>query len=212
MTGERYEAYSATAFLQPGVDDVSWYGKMTMVPIAERVPYADAFYAFDFLRWGVGIGGWQIGKDTVIFQEKKTGAKFSSMICYESVYPEFVASFVKRGAEFIAIVTIDSWWDHMSGAYQHHQYAIFRAIENRRWIARCAVGGFSSFIDPFGGVHEKTELFTQAVLSKQIERRSDMTFYTEHGDLLAQFCVWLALAFIIAAFIFQFRNPEKVIV
>ncbi len=208
-TGERYDAYNATAFIQPGVEEIPWYGKMKMVPIAERVPYADAFYLFDFLRWGVGIGGWQIGRDTVIFQEKKTGTKFSSMICYESVYPEFVASFVKKGAQFIAIVTIDSWWDHMSGAYQHHQYAIFRAIENRRWIARCAVGGFSSYIDPYGNVYDKTELFTKAVLSKTIERRTELTFYTRNGEWLGQLCAICAGAFLLIALLKRKRSANQ---
>lgn len=201
-TGERYDAFNSTAFIQPGVQEIPWYGKMKMVPIAERVPYADAFYFLDFLRWGVGIGGWQIGWDTVIFQEKKTGVKFCSLICYESVYPEFVTEFVKRGAEFIAIVTIDSWWDRMSGAYQHHQYAIFRAIENRRWIARCAVGGFSSFIDPYGRVYDKTELFTQAVLSRtilRIDKRMANTFYTRHGDWVGRWSAIVSAGFVVVA-------------
>jgi apolipoprotein N-acyltransferase len=200
-TGERYDAFNAEAFVQPDVEEVPWYGKMKFVPIAERVPYADAFYFFDFLRWGVGIGGWQIGRDSVIFQEKKTGAKFSSMICYESVYPEFVASFVKKGAEFICIITIDSWWAYMSGAYQHHQYAIFRAIENRRWIARCAVGGFSSFIDPMGHVYDKTELFTQAVLNTTIERRTELTFYTRYGEWVGQLCAICSGVFLLIALV-----------
>lgn len=204
-TGERYDAFNATAFVQPHVEEIPWYGKMKMVPIAERVPYADAFYVFDFLRWGVGIGGWQIGRDTVIFQEKKTGAKFNSVICYESTYPAFVAEFVKKGAEFITIVTIDSWWDHMSGAYQHQQYAIFRAIENRRWIARCAVGGFSSFIDPQGNVYDKTELFTQATLSRTIERRTELTWYTRHGEWLAQLCAAITGSFIVMGFVKKFK-------
>ncbi len=208
-TGERYDAFNSTAFIQPGVEEVPWYGKMKMVPIAERVPYADAFYFLDFLRWGVGIGGWQIGRDTVIFQEKKTGTKFCSLICYESVYPEFVAEFVKRGAEFIAIVTIDSWWDRMSGAYQHHQYAIFRAIENRRWIARCAVGGFSSYIDPYGRVYDKTELFTQATLNRtilRIDRRMANTFYTRHGDWVGRWSAFAAAGWVIVALVLSLKR------
>lgn len=211
-TGERYDSFNAAAFIQPGVEQVPWYGKMKMVPIAERVPYADAFYVFDFLRWGVGIGGWQIGRDTVVFEETKTGTKFCALICYESVYPEFVASFVKKGAEFIAIITIDSWWDRMSGAYQHHQFAIFRAIENRRWVARCAVGGFSSYIDPYGRVYDKTELFTQATLNRtllRINNRMASTFYTRHGDIAAKFCVALAGGFLIAAIALRIRNRMK---
>jgi len=210
-TGERYDAFNATAFIQPGVEEIPWYGKMKMVPIAERVPYADMFYFMDFLRWGVGIGGWQIGRDTVLFQEKKTGTKFCSLICYESVYPEFVAEFVKRGAEFIAIVTIDSWWDRMSGAYQHHQYAIFRAVENRRWVARCAVGGFSSYIDPYGRVYDKTELFTQATLSRtilRIDRGMANTYYTRHGDWVGRWSALVSVGLIVAAMVMSWRRKE----
>ena len=197
-TGQRYDAYNAAALVDPLNDSLPWYGKMKMVPLAERVPYADLFAFLDFLRWGVGIGGWQIGKDTTIFVERKTGAKFSTMICYESVYPGFVAGFVRKGAEFITILTIDSWWDGMSGAYQHQQFAILRAIENRRWIARCAAGGFSCFVDPWGRVHDRTALFTQATLSHTIERFTEQTWYTRHGDWLGVLCVMLSGFFLAA--------------
>ena len=185
-TGERYEAYNAAALFTPGSDSIPWYGKMKMVPIAERVPYADLFAFMDFLRWGVGIGGWQIGPDTTIFREPKTGTRFSSMICYESVYPSFVAAFVRKGAEFIAIITIDSWWGKMSGAYQHAQFAILRAVENRRWIARCALGGISCYIDPYGRTYDRTGLFTRALLCRTIGRENDLTPYTRYGDWLSE--------------------------
>ncbi len=197
--GERYDAFNAAALFQPGVDEIPWYGKMKMVPIAERVPYADAFQFLDVFRWGVGIGGWQIGRDSVIFTEKKTGTRFNALICYESVYPDFVASFVRKGAEFIALITIDSWWGKMSGAYQHERFAIFRAIENRRWIARCAIGGISCYIDPYGHVYDATQLFTQATLSRTIGRSSDLTFYSEHGDWLGSGCLFIGGMFVAAA-------------
>lgn len=197
-TGQRYDAFNAAAFVQPSVEEIPWYGKMKMVPIAERVPYADAFYFLDFIQWGVGIGGWQIGPDTVIFREEKTGTRFSGMICYESTYPGFVAEFVRRGAEFISVITIDSWWGKMSGAYQHHQFAIFRAVENRRWVARCAVGGMSSFIDPFGRVFDKTELFSETAIVRTLERRTELTPYTIHGDWLGSACLMLT-GFLLAA-------------
>ena len=87
----------------------------------------------------------------------------------------------------------------MSGAFQHQQIALLRAVENRRWIARCAVGGISCFIDPYGRAHEATELFTQRVLSETIERRNALTWYTAHGDLLGEATAWLAAAFAAAA-------------
>ena len=208
-TGEFYDVYNAAALIQPEVSEIPWYGKMKMVPLAERVPYADAFYFLDFLRWNVGIGGWQIGPDSVIFVDRKTGTRFCVMICYESTYPAFVAGFVKKGAEFISVITIDSWWGRMSGAFQHQQFAILRAVENRRWIARCAVGGMSCYIDPYGRVYDKTELFTQATLLRTIGRRSDLTFYSEHGDLLAQGCLLVAGLFFAAGVGRKFMDMKR---
>ena len=208
-SGERYDTFNAAALIQPGVQDIPWYGKMKMVPIAERVPYAEAFHFLDLLQWNVGIGGWQIGPDSTIFVEAKTETRFSTMICYESTYPDFVASFVRKGAEFIAIITIDSWWDKMSGAYQHAQFAIFRAVENRRWIARCAVGGISCFIDPYGRVYDATDLFTQATLVKTIGRSTELSFYTDHGDWLAVATLFLSGMFLAAGVGERFRNKQR---
>jgi apolipoprotein N-acyltransferase len=131
------------------------------------------------------------------------------MICYESTYPDFVASFVRKGAEFIAIITIDSWWDKMSGAYQHQQFAVFRAVENRRWVARCAVGGISCYIDPYGRVFDQTELFTRATLVRTIDRDNELSFYTAHGDWLAEGSLFLAGMFVAASFGQKFRLQQR---
>jgi apolipoprotein N-acyltransferase len=144
-----------------------------------------------------------------VFFDRRTGARFNTLICYESTYPGFVATFVRKGAEFITLITIDSWWDHMSGAYQHQQMAIFRAIENRRWIARCAVGGISCYIDPYGRVYDATELFTQSVLCRQIERRAGLSFYTRHGDWLGDISFWVALILVAAAMGQGFLSKQR---
>jgi len=198
-TGDRYDDFNAAALFQPGKQSVTWYGKMKMVPLAERIPYADMFASFDFLRWGVGIGGWQIGPDSTLFVDEKTGTPFSAMICYESTYPEFVSSFVSRGAEVIAILTIDSWWGRMSGAFQHRQFAVLRAVENRRWIARCALGGFSCFIDPYGRILDQTGLFETAVLARTLPRLRGETFYVRHGEWLAIICVYSSCLLVLIA-------------
>ncbi len=209
QTGERYDVFNAAALFTPGRDSIPWYGKMKMVPIAERIPYAEMFSFIDFLRWNVGIGGWQIGRDSTIFTEAKTGARFSTMICYESVYPSYVASYVRRGAEFIAIITVDSWWGKMSGAYQHMQFAILRAVENRRWIARCALGGISAFIDPYGRTYDRTDLMTAALLSKTIGRERGLTMYTGSGDWLSEICLVISGMFLAAAIGQRFLTKKR---
>jgi apolipoprotein N-acyltransferase len=195
----RYDSYNAAALLQPGEKAVQWHGKMKMVPLAERIPYAEFFSGLEFLRWDVGMGGWAIGKDTVVFREGGSGTRFATQICFESVYPDFVAEYVRRGAEFLAIITIDSWWGHMSGAFQHHRIAVFRAIENRRWVARCAVGGISCYIDPYGRTYDDTGLFTRAALCRTIGRSDELTPYTRAGDVLGETCLWLSCMLVAAS-------------
>ncbi|HXX63664.1 MAG TPA: apolipoprotein N-acyltransferase, partial [Bacteroidota bacterium] len=107
------------------------------------------------------------------------------------------------------LITIDSWWDKMSGAYQHRQFAVFRAVENRRWIARCAVGGISCYIDPQGRTFDATELFTKATLDRTIYATGEMTFYTRFGDWLGQIALSLALLSVAAGAGQRFLNRKR---
>jgi apolipoprotein N-acyltransferase len=209
LSGRRYDAFNAAAFVQPHDEHIPWYGKMKMVPLAERVPYADALSFLGFMQWGVGIGGWQIGPDTTIFQCDADSVRFATLICYESVYPGFVASFVRKGAELLTIITIDSWWGKMSGAYQHYRFAVFRAVENRRWIARCAVGGISCYIDPFGRTYDQTELFTQSLLSKTVYAVDDKTIYTRYGDWFGASTLAIGGLFVGAVIIERIRQRMR---
>jgi apolipoprotein N-acyltransferase len=131
------------------------------------------------------------------------------MICYESVYPDFVRQFVQRGAQFLVIITNDSWWGNTSGAYQHASYASIRAIENRRWIVRAANGGISGFIDPSGAFRHTTQLYTAATFHGSIEPRTELTFYAQHGDIFAGACVCCGTLLFLLTFIPQRKQSGQ---
>lgn len=188
-TNLRYDSFNSILFLEPRSNEVQTYSKMRLVPFAERIPYADKVpFLIEPLRWGVGISNWGLAKDSTIFESKKFNTKFLAMVCYESIFPEFVADFVNKGSEFLVFTTNDSWWGNTSGARQHNQYAILRAIENRRWVVRCANGGISSFIDPMGRMYDQTKMYTEDYIQRQIEPLQETTFYTRHGDWFARIC------------------------
>ena len=191
--GRYYEEFNSTAAFVPGQPDAPVFRKIVLVPFAERIPYAETFrFLIEPLKWNVGIGMWGIGKDTVVFSAPLRNGhivRFSSVICYESIYPDFVRQFVKRGAQFLVIITNDSWWGNTSGAYQHVSYASFRAVENRRWIVRSANGGISGLIDRTGRIHDETKLYSVATIHGTIFPHDEMTFYARHGDIFAILCV-----------------------
>ncbi len=179
------------------------YHKQKLVPFGERVPFVDAIPVLgDIFKWGVGLGSWNTGKNYDVFALPYKGgsisqidtARFCTMICYESVYPDFVREFVQRGAEFITIVTNDGWYGKSSGPHQHNQYAVLRAIENRRWVARSANTGISSVIDDRGNIVEETELMTSASISTRIPLKRELTLYTRIGDVIAIPFMWVTLA------------------
>jgi len=69
--------------------------------------------------------------------------KIAPIICYESVFGEFVTDYVKKGAQALFIITNDGWWKNTNGYKQHLYFASLRAIETRRQVVRAANTGVS---------------------------------------------------------------------
>jgi len=186
-----YTTYNSILLFEPDNREIQQYGKMQLVPLGEHVPFADQFtFLADMFKWGVGLTGWNVGKDTTVFTALmnvdgyKQTVNIGGIVCYESIFPIFVTSFVQRGAEFIAVVTNDSWYGNSSGPRQHRDFAIMRAVENRRTVVRCANGGISCIINPLGEIEAQTEMFTKANLVGNVGLYSETTFYTEHPKII----------------------------
>ena len=171
--------------------NIQRYGKMKLVPFGEKVPFSDQLpFLAKLFSWGVGISGWNVGRDTTIFKfniivhkdssTAKYDLKVNSLVCYESVYPYFVTDFVKKGADLITVVTNDSWYGKSSGPYQHKEIAVLRAIENRKSVIRDANGGISCIIDPLGRTLMQSQLFTKTVLIGDVPIQEGETFFTRY--------------------------------
>jgi apolipoprotein N-acyltransferase len=203
-----YDTYNGVVLFQPDLDSIQEYGKMNLVPFAERAPYLDYLpFLGDLIKWGVGISNWSVWDKQTIFNYKTRdgdSAKFSAAVCYESVFPSFNSEFVKNGAQFIVVVTNDSWYGKLSGPYQHKQYAVFRAVENRRWIVRSANGGISCIIDPFGRTIYETKLFERTFFVGDIYLNNEITYYVQYRDLISYFSVIFSGLIISISFIKKF--------
>jgi apolipoprotein N-acyltransferase len=200
--GSRSDSYNSSIMLDPEDRTIQKYSKSHLVPYAERVPYSEFLSFLNAMKWNLGLGGWGIGTDTTVFHFRDSNGRtvrFANLICYESIYPAYVAEFVKRGAQFLTVITNDSWWGITSGAYQHKQMGVLRAIENRRWLVQCGNGGISCFIDPYGRTVLETQLYTEGAFVSPIEPRTDLTFYTAHEDLVAYFSLLVSAVFCVVA-------------
>jgi apolipoprotein N-acyltransferase len=207
------ETYNSTVLVEPGRKLGPIHRKTILVPFAERIPYAESFkFLIEPLKWNVGISGWGKGADTIlngIITGSGDTLKFASLICYESVYPDYTRELVRKGAGMLVIVTNDSWWGNTSGAYQHAAYASLRAVETRRWVVQCANGGISEVVDPAGTVRYKTGLYTQARFIDEVHLRSDQTFYVMHGDLTGKICILISMLLIGVSLAGKKHRAEK---
>lgn len=209
--GDRYDIFNSAVLVEKGVkkENYQTHDKFKLVIGSERMPYQDrVLFLRDFIKWSVGLSNFQIGKDTVLFNldDKYT---FNTAICYESVFPNFIRDYINRGSEFIVIITNDGWWGKLFGTYQHNQYAVLRAIENRRWIARSANTGISCTIDPYGNMYNATEINVREIFNTEIGIRKEKTFYTKHGDILADTMIFLMLAGFAYAIVLKYRKKKK---
>lgn len=129
------------------------------------------------------------------------------MICYESVYGEFVNGFIKNGANAIFIITNDGWWGNTAGHRQHMLFSVIRSIETRRSIARSANTGISCFVNQRGDISQRTEYWEPAVISSDINLNDKITFYVRYGDYIARGCTIGAVLLLIISLMLHFR-PE----
>lgn len=175
-------------------DKLQFYHKSKLVPGAEAMPFGSALSflkpVFDHLGGSSGEYGGQ-AEAGVFYSQSGIGA--GPVICYETIWGNWVAQSVRKGAQFIAIITNDGWWENTSGKDQHLDYAKLRAIENRRWVCRSANTGISAFINQRGDVMQQSGWWVRAALKQEINLNTDLTFYTRHGDYLPLIGCLLAL-------------------
>lgn len=196
-----YDFYNTALFLSDaGVDTT--YHKSKLVPGVEIMPYPQVFSFLSETLFNLGgtSGGFgQQEERTVFYNAEGVGAAPS--ICYESIYGDYMAEFVRNGANYIFIITNDGWWGNTPGHRQHFHYASLRAIETRRSIARCANTGISGFFNQRGDVLQRTEYWVPATVSGEIRANEELTFYARYGDFLSRTAVWLAAFVLLAAFV-----------
>ena len=192
---------------------MQFHYKAKLTPFAEGFPYVEYLsFAKDWIRWGVGISAWEKGKKTeclVVENDGKTG-KIAPIICIESVYPDHVRKFVVNGANIISVITNDAWYDYSSGPEQHYIIAATRAIENRRYVARCANSGVTGFIAPTGKTIERASQYEEAAIAASIPilTSDNLTIYTQYGDYLPVFFCLLSILIVLIQFVRKLKeNP-----
>ncbi len=193
-----------SAFLfKPASDAIPRYDKIHLVPFGERLPLVDAFPWL--MNIHLGQANFTPGAQRRLYEGG--GVRFPALICFEAIFGDEVRAFVQDGADVLVNITNDAWFGRHSAAGQHAMMTVFRAVEHRIGLARCANTGITMFVDPYGRIVQRTGTWEDAVLVGAVPQRTGDTLYTRLGDWVA----WAALAgCLVLVGLALIRRPEPV--
>jgi apolipoprotein N-acyltransferase len=201
-----FDAYNAAVNIENSAN-VQFYHKSKLVPGAESMPFESelSFLKPVFEHLGGATGAYGSQKEPGVFYSQ-SGIGATPAICYESIWGGWIAESVRKGSQFIAIITNDGWWEDTPGKDQHLDYAKLRAIETRRWVCRSANTGISAFINQRGDVVQQTRWWVKTAIKQDINLNSDVTFYVLHGDYIAKIGSLLAVLGMVFIVVRMFRK------
>lgn len=200
-----FESYNSS-LLMDSASNYSFLHKSKLVLGVEKLPFSDWLPFLEELSIENGGTSGTLGIEEEPQVMHTNRFTFAPLICYESIYGEFNAEQVKKGAEAIIVITNDGWWGDTPGYKQHMSFSRLRAIENRRSVARSANTGTSCIIDQRGDVITQTEYWKSAVIKGNINLNKNVTFYSSTGDLLGKTSTIMGFILLLMS---MFKNSFK---
>jgi len=125
-------------------------------------------------------------------------------ICYESNFPSPFRKVTDSGAQLLVVSTSDAAFKKTSLTINHTRTAVFRAIENNRWVVHASNTGPSVIVSPVGEIVAIKKFYSRGFLSANVEFIDDKTIFTRYG-------YYIPIMFSIIVFVFiWFRFLEAI--
>jgi apolipoprotein N-acyltransferase len=203
--GQFIENYNTAVLIQSNIP-LETYHKAKLVLGGEKIPFIANLPWLQ--KYSIELGGTSgmlgVGQEPKLFEAK--GVFYAPLICYESVYGDYVAMFVRKGATVLTVITNDGWWGDTPGYHQHRMFSQIRAIENRRAVARSANTGISCFIDQRGDIINEMGWNEYGGIQAVVNQNIEITTFTKYGDIIGRICCYLTLAMLLYGFVEKMKK------
>ncbi len=175
------KTYNTAIYLSS--DDPQCYYKQRLVPFGEYVPMRGFIEAVLPFMSDINMLSSDLtpGNESAVFNTRC--GKIGALVCFDSIFSSLARKSAYDGAELIAVITNDSWYKTSTALTHHNAQAVFRAVENNRWVIRCANSGISSVIDARGRVTASTEPLEETTLCERASLVAEKTLYTTTGNI-----------------------------
>ncbi len=176
------EQFNSAFLIGPDGIVLDRYDKHVLMPFGEYIPLASHFPAIYALS--PETGSFTAGTGVSVFRVPGK-VNIGQLICYEDLPASMSRRTTRAGADILLNILNDAWYGNSAAPYQHQALALWRAIENRRYLLRDSNSGVTSIIDAAGRVVAEGKLFSAEVITGTVPRLQIRTFYTRFGDVFA---------------------------
>lgn len=201
------------------------YQKSHLVILGEYIP--DLPFLHDFYEQTTGVRFFANTTPGTNFEPMEVqigGQKVGVMpsICFEDTLGRVTRRSVRKGPQMIINVTNDGWFQKSEGAAHHFRNGLFRCIEMRRPMVRCANRGVTgvvsvtgSLTDPFTG--EKRELVDEngshfhrgfLLASVYVPAEGRVTLYAAFGDWFAATGLGAGMGWIVFSWVLRWKARQ----
>lgn len=193
--------YNSSFVISPTGQIAGAYRKRRLVAFGEFVPFADQLPFMKKLS-PVGENSFSAGDQATPFHLPALALTTSVLICFEDTFPQLAREYVREDTDFLLNLTNNGWFGESAAQWQHAAAAMFRAIENRVPLVRCANNGLTCWVDEIGRLHEvylgdSDDIYGRGFKTAHIPllgrgEKREPTFYNRNGDVFGWSCVGVA--------------------
>jgi apolipoprotein N-acyltransferase len=186
--------YNAAAYFASADAPLAIYHKSRLVPGVEKIPPMLS-NVLDNINLGGFVGSYGSQVERTVYAAPATAPALrpAPLICYESIYGDFVSEYLPNGATLLTLATNDAWWHDSPGYRQLLRYGSLRCIETRRDLARAANTGYTGFIDQKGNITQLAPTWVPTASRGTVHLNDEVTFYARHGELIGRGAQGLAV-------------------
>jgi apolipoprotein N-acyltransferase len=177
--------------------------KQILMPFGEFMPFGSIFPWLKDLS--PQTGDFQAGTRVTPLDVPGV-ARFAPLNCYEDLRAPIARRAVRDDhAEILFAVANDGWFGNTMAPFQHEALAIWRAVENRRFLVRVTNTSVTDVVDPAGRVLLRLPVFEAVATVTDVRRLALDTVYTRFGDWFA----WLITASALTSLAISVRSPVR---
>lgn len=191
----KYYLYNSIFLFDENHKLIDFYNKIKLVPFGEYVPFPFKMFSrlFPYLE------GWDFSAGSKQKVLKYKNVKFVPLICFEAIFPNFVADFAEKG-NVLVNTSNDAWFGKSIAPFQHFEMSRLRAVETGKYLLRATNTGISAIVNPDGTIQKMSSLFKREIITGTFVPVDKKTFWLKYR--------YIELGVLLLVFFFTFLKYE----